>query len=582
MVPLPAGCDCGGGTARNRDGGGGSLDGAGGGDGSSTEDGGGGDPDTGPPPADLVIIGPGAPADAADRFTDPVSAVAGPAILYPLDDVLLPRNVYSPDVQWEPEGVAGDLYRIRFAGTPTTLTAYVAHSGAAFEHDWLAPEAAWRTLAMADAGTTMTLTVDRWEAGASTVHVGPSIAVRIARGSIAGAVYYWTLGSFSGTEGRIVRVRQGTGRAPVVENFMPTPTISPDGERCAACHGLSRNGNMLAVSLDDGTFGGVYDLTTDLTVADPPMVFRFDASWFYAAFNATGTRLLMTDDSQNTFLLDGATGARITPGSGPLPSATHPAWSPDGNTVALVVGADDAWNPSVGDLVTMPVLGGDSFGAMASLHAGSALSGAPEGGALDAYPTFSPDSSLVVFQHGTRTLASAAGATGALYAIPAGGGTAVRLSSAHGGSAWYPNFTPFRTPDDVGDDVFWVLFYSREDYGNELAGTRGTSRRQIWVAAVSADITGGGDPSFVPYWLPGQASEEENASAYWAPVACRLDGVDCISGGQCCSGVCGGAGDMTCQPPPACRREGDTCSTAADCCEAGAMCAAGLCLAAPF
>ena len=133
-----SGCDCGGLSSRTGDGGGGGLDGAGSdgarGDGSSTDDGGGDDPDTGPPPADIVIVGPGAPADAADRFSDPLSAVAGPSILYPLDEVLLPRNVYSPDVQWEPEGVAGDLYRIRFAGTPTTLTAYVGHSGAAFEH----------------------------------------------------------------------------------------------------------------------------------------------------------------------------------------------------------------------------------------------------------------------------------------------------------------------------------------------------------------------------------------------------------------------------------------------------------------
>lgn len=576
---VTAGCDCGGTTARTRDGGGGDLDGAGT-DGGGGGDDGGGEPDAGPPPAEIVVIGPGAPADAADRFGDPPAATAGPTILYPLDDVLIPRNVSSPDVQWEPEGASGDLYRVRFSGTPTTLTAYVGHSGAAFEHDYLVEQAAWRTLATADAGTTMTLTVDRWSAGA--VYAGPSVRVRVARGSIAGSVYYWTLGSFSGTEGRIVRVRQGTGAAPVIENFMPEPTISPDGERCAACHGLSRNGNLLAVALDDGTFGGVYDLTEDLTGADPPMVFRFDSSWFYAAFNDTGSRLLMTDASQNTFLLDGTTGARITPPSGALPTATHPAWSPDGSTVALVVGANDAWELSTGNIATLPVLGGDSFGALSMLHSGAALAGEAEGGTMDAYPTYSPDSTLLAFQHGTRTLATDPAATGALYAIPAGGGAAVRLSNAHAGSAWYPNFTPFRTPDDAGDDVFWVLFYSREDYGNELAGTRGTGRRQIWVAAVSADISGGGDPSFVPYWLPGQESEEENASAYWAPVACRVDGEGCLTSGQCCSGRCGGSGSMTCMPPPACRREGETCSSAADCCEAGATCEAGVCLAAPF
>lgn len=533
-------------------------------------------------PPEIVVIGPGAPADAPTRFGDPMAGTPGPDVLYPLNDALVPRNVFSPDVQWEPEGASGDLFRITLDGSPTRVVGYVGHSGAAFEHDWLVEPTAWRTLATADAGSTVMFRVDRWEAATRTVHVGAPVSLRIARGSIAGAVYYWTLGSFSGTEGRIVRVRQGTDAPPAVENFLPSPTAAPDGERCAACHGLSRDGNRLAVALDDGTFGGVYDLTADLTAADPPMVFQFDQPWFFAAFDPGGTRLVMTDPDQGTHLLDAMTGAEITPMSGPMRGGTHPAWSPDGDSIAIVINADDAWDPTTGNLATVPVLGPDRFGAAGLLHSGSTLSGAPEGGTLDAYPTYSPDSSMVVFQHGTRTLVTATGATGALYAIPRAGGEAVRMSAATGPSAFYPNFTPFTTASDMGGTVFWVLLYSRRDYGNELAGTRGTGRRQIWVAAVRTSL-GGGDPSFVPYWLPGQEVEEENASAYWAPVACRTTGQDCSFGGQCCSERCGGTdGAMVCMPPPECRREGETCSTAADCCEVGAECAGGVCLATVF
>jgi hypothetical protein len=583
-LALVAGCDCGGGLIRDRDSG--RLD-APGTDGPRPDVPGLDAPELGVDgggswPPEIVVIDPSAPADAPSRFDDPMAGTPGPAVLYPLNDALVPRNVFSPDVQWEPVGAMGDLFRITIEGSPTRLVGYVGHGGAAFEHDWLVRPDAWRTLATADAGTTVTFRVDRWQAATSTVHVGAPISLRIARGSIAGAVYYWTLGSFSGTEGRIVRVRQGTDVAPAVENFLPQPTAAPDGDRCAACHSLSRDGNRLAVALDDGTFGGVYDLTVDLTGADPPMVFRFDQPWFFAAFDPTGTRLVMTDPSQGTHLLNGMTGAEITPMSGPMRSGTHPAWSPDGMSIAIVINADDAWNPTTGDLASVPVLGTDRFGAAGLLHGGSTLSGAPEGGTLDAYPTYSPDSSMVVFQHGTRTLVTAAGATGALYAIPRAGGSASRLTAATGPSAFYPNFTPFTTPSDTGPNVFWVLLYSRRDYGNELAGTRGTGRRQIWVAAVSTALDGG-DPSFAPYWLPGQEVEEENASAYWAPIACRANGQGCTIGGQCCSERCGGTGsDMVCMPPPECRNEGETCSVAADCCETGAVCAGGVCLATVF
>lgn len=539
--------------------------------------------DAGPPLMDIVVIGPGAPADAADRFGAPegTDPSATPSIVYPLDGVLLPRNVYSPDVQWDGAGAAGDLYRVRFTGGPISLTAYVIHSGAAFRDDYVIDYPAWRSLLGVSAGARLSLTVDRWDSARDLVFRSTPVVVRIARGSIAGAVYYWALGTFGGTEGRILRVRQGTDAAPVVENFMPTPPAGGGGQRCAACHGLSRDGNRLAVSFDDGSFGGVVDLTEDLSGATPPLVFRFSSSWFFAAFDPTGTRLFMTKPDRTSALLDAATGAVLTPSTGALPSATHPAWSPDGNQLAFISSADEAWNPTTGDLSTISVTGADAFGAPAVLHTGSALAGAPEGGDLDAYPSYSPDSRFIAFGHGTRTLLSAGGASGALYVVPSGGGAAVRLDHASVDDAWYPNFTPFATLSDDGSMVYWLLFYSPRDYGNSLAGTRGSGRRQIWVSAVSTEPGAGADPSNVPYWLPGQDIAQENASAYWAPVPCRPTGDACTTDDQCCGGHCDASTGM-CAPPVECRARGETCATTADCCEPGLACAGGLCVPAPF
>ncbi|MCZ7679599.1 MAG: hypothetical protein M5U28_12890 [Sandaracinaceae bacterium] len=120
-------------------------------------------------------------------------------------------------------GAEGDLYRVRFEGAPISLTAYVAHTGAGFTDDYLVDFDAWRRLSAAAAGREMSLTVDRWDSASREVILGAPVRVRMARGSITGAVYYWTLGSFSGTEGRIVRVRQGTPEPPRIENFMPQP-----------------------------------------------------------------------------------------------------------------------------------------------------------------------------------------------------------------------------------------------------------------------------------------------------------------------------------------------------------------------
>ncbi len=111
-------------------------------------------------------------------------------------------------------------------------------------------------------------------------------------------------------------------------------------------------------------------------------------------------------------------------------------------------------------------------------------------------------------------------------------------------------------------------------------GTRGSGRRQIWVSAVSSDV-GASDPSAVPYWLPGQQTEAENASAYWAPLPCRATGAECDLGDQCCSDVCepNGPGPRECRPPAMCRREGESCATDAECCEPSLDCIGGACVA---
>jgi hypothetical protein len=144
-----------------------------------------------------------------------------------------------------------------------------------------------------------------------------------------------------------------------------------------------------------------------------------------------------------------------------------------------------------------------------------------------------------------------------------------RLDNACGGPTSTEDFQPRFAPFDSGG-YFWLSFLSRRDYGNAAAGTRGTQRQQIWVAAIKKAAASGEDPSAVAFWLPGQATASKNISAFWAPRACRVDGDSCSVGSECCGGDCrpDASGALVCTPPPPedCRDLNETCSTSADCC----------------
>jgi hypothetical protein len=50
-----------------------------------------------------------------------------------------------------------------------------------------------------------------------------------------------------------------------------------------------------------------------------------------------------------------------------------------------------------------------------------------------------------------------------------------------------------------------------------VVGTKGTTRRQLWVTAIDTTKLGTGvDPSLPPYWLPDQDVKTENMSAFWS------------------------------------------------------------------
>src|SRR5262245_11936419 len=74
-------------------------------------------------------IDPSAPADAPGKFPDhPPVGAASPRIAYPLDGAVMPSTVKAPEIQWEGDGGAGDVYRVRMVGGLATSDLYLGYT----------------------------------------------------------------------------------------------------------------------------------------------------------------------------------------------------------------------------------------------------------------------------------------------------------------------------------------------------------------------------------------------------------------------------------------------------------------------
>lgn len=518
----------------------------------------------------------------APRVND---AMRAPTIVYPLDRAVMPANVPPPDVQWQ-NGAENDLYAVRLTKPHASLRAWVRHSGMMFRYDWLVDTDGWRALLESDPEAPVAIAVDRFEAARNEVIQSAPVNVTIARATLSGTIYYWDL-----SEGRIMKLDAITAaRSPAIPSPPPKPDDPDRGSRCVACHTISRDGRYMSAELWGGDRSStVFDLSSAMINSDPaPTLFTPATPYLFSTFSPD-SRLLVTNRGNTLRLMNRDTGTYIDTAGLPATGAAHPDWSPDGMHLAYVANVNGGWavDFSAGDLAVADRTSEMMFAPGRILHHGVSTPERP----VVAHPSFTPDSRWVAFQHGTNSRgansedrANPNGYPGRLEMVSASATPdqpALVLARANGDTvdSYWPNFSPFN-----GGGYFWLAFYSRRDYGNAQAGTRGTRRRQIWVTAVSNNPSAGSDPSSVPYWLPGQETRVDNMSAFWAPVACRMNMETCSVSSECCSGVCqrGADGMFRCDTPAMqeCRRAGRTCSSNADCCD-GLVCFANVCGAPP-
>ena len=317
--------------------------------------------------------------------------------------------------------------------------------------------------------------------------------------------------------------------------------------------------------------------------------------------------------------------------------AAYPVFSPDDHYVAYV---DVTASNNVSGPLTIATYDATSqaFGLPTALHS-------PMTGTRIGFPTILPDNSGILFETEIRpnhssasseyVLSTDGGARGELWWTTTGSNPqAVPLAGLNGklpnGTSYLPiggknhgitgtidnedsgytedgyddttlSYEPTVLPIVVGGYA-WVVFSSRRLYGNQLTASPWNSDpgfyntnslpdatvKKLWVAAIDLKAPAGSDPSYPPFYLPGQEILAANSRGFWVLDPCQKDGNSCETGDQCCGGCCqaDSSGALSCETPPAdgscssagqCSGVQEKCTTAADCCDSSNACINNFC-----
>jgi WD40-like Beta Propeller Repeat len=483
-----------------------------------------------------IVIGPGTPAGAAGTFgtaTGAVDPARAPAIEYPLDKAVAPRNIPPAEIQWKAAG--NDLFHIALTASYATIDVYTTDVQATMS------VADWDAVVGTTAGGDLTIVVEGLlQAAPSIKFASAPIKVTVSHDTVdKSAIYYW-----ASSAGNIMS-----------QTFGETTPPAQVKDDCTSCHALSRSGSRLGYSRCVGNDCGQeyvgfmrYDpvakawtepvnannkaihgsFTTFSPVGNP---YPTDAQSLAIVTMAGGT-LATYDPDTGTPVASNLTDV-ASHGTGAPRSALMADWSADGSKVVFTS------TPHAGQWIDL------NDGAIATMSytysGGQHVFGEPQflvqqpitlpGGTYSNFffPSFSADGKLIVFNAARATwrdfnVARAAGQR--LMLAAADGSWVTDLTALNGGAVdndiTWPHWAPGAT-----NDYYWIVFSSERDYGHEVTASHtaascirnGVSQcKQIWIAAIAKNKLGGAtlvDPSAAPMWLPGQDSQTDNISPYW-------------------------------------------------------------------
>jgi hypothetical protein len=551
---------------------------------------------------------------AGDKATLDAAAATDPAVsglAYPYDKTVFPRALLAPELMWNGGG-AGDAYRVRYTATDFDLIVYTL---AAPPSRYTIAQALWNALGATVAGGEVTVELRRL-AGA-TAYVSATQKWKVADANLRGSIYYWAV-----SQGQIVNldVTSGTrtlafdsGANTVLGAPTPLNSASPAtpvwedngaGKRCVACHAVSKDGSRLvSVFTRGGSQGPIGSVA--LAGSAVTAVSDYQTNGMFTAVTPDGNLSVANFGGKTMQLLDATTGLGITSALDGVADLCDPTFSPDGKRFAVAANCDPGFgNPveyrradlRIYDFAQATRVFDNPQTVVASAGVGDAI----------AFPSFSPDSSLIVFQRGDYSRAKYGDTTMGQYLHGADdlyvaraqpSATAIALDAANGvgvlgADNLHLNYAPTVNPIASGGYI-WVVFTSPRDYGNRMVSPHGVApndatyanHKQLWVTAVDATL-GTTDPSHPAFWLPGQDDATTNMFGYWSLSPCKpttggSGPSSCAAGFECCSGYCrdSGSGPVCVDAPTGCHNVGEKCTVDADCCGAGmgVSCVAGIC-----
>ncbi len=450
-----------------------------------------------------------------DLFGGPEDPAIAPLVLYPADDVMMPRNLGDFETHWI-DSSGNNVFEVSLQTEFSDVRVYVpggngnAAAGpmASFSSflaaEWLAAVGRQPNVRYQVRGVNT--------ANPTSVGAAPARTVQLTNETLEGGLYYWAAASTTGPDG-IYRHDMGKP-GQQAEEYM---TRNQTSGRCVACHVLSRDGTKMAITYDGGD-----SLATMVDVATGTRQTDF-ARWNFATFSADGNQILTVH--QGVLTVRGSTDqAALTT----MPAAgyvSHPDMSADGTKLVYVrapQGSD--WEFSTGHLYTR------SYDAT-TMTFGAEVPLITDGG-NNFYPSWSPDGQWVLFNRAPGGDAYN-NVNSSLWVVKADGSMPpIQLTAfnavAGGLTNSWGRWAPFQqTVGGNADPIFWVTVSSKRDFGVRRLNSQqpdlqpnGTNEDdktpQIWMAPFfSSRATANQDPTTPAFRLPFQNLMSNNHIAQW-------------------------------------------------------------------